>query len=39
MSDEFPALADPIRYLAYLMTYGTIENIAVVRRYLGLAGT
>jgi hypothetical protein len=30
------ALADPIRFLAYLMTYGTIEDIAVVRRYLGL---
>ena len=30
------ALADPIRFLAYLMTYGTLEEIAVVRRYLGL---
>jgi len=29
------ALADPIRFLAYLMTYGTVEDIAVVRRYLG----
>ncbi len=28
------ALADPIRFLAYLMTYGTIEDVAVVRRYL-----
>jgi len=28
------ALADPIRFLAYLMTYGTVEDIAVVRRYL-----
>jgi len=28
------ALADPIRFLAYLMTYGTLEDIAVVRRYL-----
>jgi hypothetical protein len=31
------ALADPIRFLAYLMTYGTIEEIAVVRRYVDLA--
>jgi hypothetical protein len=31
------ALADPIRFLAYLMTYGTAEDIAVVRRYLDLA--
>ncbi len=30
------ALADPIRFLAYLMTYGTAEDIAVVRRYLRL---
>ncbi len=30
------ALADPIRFLAYLMTYGTIEDVAVVRRYLSL---
>jgi len=30
------ALADPIRFLAYLMTYGTIEDVAVVRRYLDL---
>jgi hypothetical protein len=29
------ALADPIRFLAYVMTYGTIEDIAVVRRYIG----
>jgi len=29
------ALADPIRFLAYLMTYGTADDIAVVRRYLG----
>jgi hypothetical protein len=28
------ALADPVRFLAYLMTYGTVEDIAVVRRYL-----
>lgn len=31
------ALADPIRFLAYLMTYGTLDDIAVVRRYLDLA--
>ena len=30
------ALADPVRFLAYLMTYGTAEDIAVVQRYLGL---
>jgi hypothetical protein len=30
------ALADPIRFLAYLMTYGTLEEIAVVQRYLDL---
>ena len=31
------ALADPTRFLAYLMTYGTLDEIAVVRRYLDLA--
>jgi hypothetical protein len=30
------ALADPVRFLAYLMTYGTLEEIAVVRRHLDL---
>ncbi len=30
------ALADPVRFLTYLMTYGTAEEIAVVRRYLEL---
>jgi hypothetical protein len=30
------ALADPIRFLAYFMTYGTSEDVAVVRRYLDL---
>ena len=29
------ALADPIRFMAYLMTYGTVEDIAVMRRYVG----
>jgi hypothetical protein len=28
------ALADPIRFLAYVMTYGTTRDIAVVKRYL-----
>jgi len=31
------ALADPIRFLSYLMTYGTLNDIAVVRHYLDLA--
>ncbi|MFL6800023.1 MAG: hypothetical protein ACJ8F3_21745 [Xanthobacteraceae bacterium] len=30
------ALADSLRFLAYLMTYGTLEEIAVVRRYVDL---
>jgi len=30
------ALADPIRFLAYLMNYGTANDIAVVRHYLDL---
>ena len=30
------ALADPIRFLAYLMTYGTLDEIAVIRRHLDL---
>ena len=28
------ALADPVRFLAYLMTYGTPEDLAVVRRHV-----
>lgn len=28
------ALADPVRFLAYLMTYGTIEEIKMVKRYV-----
>jgi hypothetical protein len=28
------ALADPVRFLAYLMTYGTASDIAVAKRYL-----
>jgi hypothetical protein len=30
------ALADPVRFLAYLMTYGTAEEVAVVMRYVSL---
>jgi hypothetical protein len=30
------ALSNSIRFLAYLMTYGTAEEIAVVQRYLDL---
>ena len=28
------AVGDPVRFLAYLMTYGTAEEIAIVRRYV-----
>jgi hypothetical protein len=28
------ALANPARFLAYLMTYGTLEDIVIVRRYV-----
>lgn len=31
------SLADPVRFLAYLMTYGTLSDIAVARRHLDLA--
>ncbi|HLH89822.1 MAG TPA: hypothetical protein VKX28_15325 [Xanthobacteraceae bacterium] len=30
------ALAEPVRFLAYVMTYATIEEIGVVRRYVEL---
>jgi hypothetical protein len=30
------ALATPIRFLAYLMTYGTLDEVLVVMRYLDL---
>jgi hypothetical protein len=30
------ALANPVRFLTYLMTRGTIEEIKVVRRYVSL---
>jgi hypothetical protein len=29
-------LADPVRFLAYVMTYGTAKDIAVIKRYLDL---
>jgi hypothetical protein len=29
------ALADPIRFMAYLMTYGTPCDVAVIKRYVG----
>jgi hypothetical protein len=28
------ALANPVRFLAYVMTYGTLEDIAVMRRHV-----
>lgn len=31
------AIANPIRFMAYLLTYGTLEDVAVVQRYLGAA--
>lgn len=30
------ALADPVRFLAHVMTYATLEEIAVVRRDVGV---
>ena len=30
------ALADPIRFLTYLMAYGTVEEIKLVRRHVSL---
>jgi hypothetical protein len=30
------ALAEPVRFLAYVMTYATAEEIGVVRRYVDL---
>lgn len=30
------ALAEPVRFLVYVMTYGTTEDIAVVRRHVQL---
>jgi hypothetical protein len=31
------ALADPARFMAYLMTYGTLEDIVAVRELIGPA--
>jgi hypothetical protein len=31
------ALANPVRFLTYVMTYGTLEELAVVRRYATMA--
>jgi hypothetical protein len=28
------ALADPVRFMAYLMTYGTLAHLSVVRKYV-----
>jgi hypothetical protein len=30
------ALANPVRFLTYLMTFGTVEEIKLVRRYVSL---
>ncbi len=30
------ALSDPIRFLSYVMTYGTMADVTIVRRYLDL---
>ena len=30
------ALAEPVRFLAYVMTYGTLQDVAVIRRYVQL---
>ena len=35
-SSRLNALADRVRFLVYLMTYGTVEEIAIVRRYVDL---
>lgn len=32
------ALADPLRFLAYVMTYATAEEVAVVRDHVGEEG-
>jgi len=36
--DPARALADPARFLAYVMTYGLPEDVAVVRSYVGPEG-
>jgi hypothetical protein len=35
-SSRLNALADPVLFLVHVMTYGTIEEIAIVRRYVDL---
>jgi hypothetical protein len=30
------ALAEPVRFLVYVMTYGTLQDVAVIRRYVQL---
>jgi hypothetical protein len=30
------ALSDPVRFLAYVMAYGTLQDIIVIRRYVDL---
>ena len=30
------ALAEPVRFPAYVMTYGTLQDVAVIRRYVQL---
>lgn len=30
------ALSDPVHFLAYVMAYGTLADVSVVRRYLDL---
>lgn len=32
------SLSDTARFLAYVMTYGTAEDIAIVRRHIGETG-
>ena len=32
------ALAEPLRFIAYVMTYGTSGDVATVRRYIGPHG-
>jgi hypothetical protein len=32
------ALANPVRFLAYVMTYGTAADVATVRQYVGADG-
>jgi hypothetical protein len=34
--DHHIPLAEPVRFLAYVMTYGTLQDVAVIRRYVQL---